>query len=212
MNMNCEDIIERLIRVDQSDDELEQRKLAAHLETCESCQDAWRGAIALRMVKNRPAQRPADGLFEAVVSYATRQPGRATGKSQFWLGAAAGGLLAAGVAFAILAFGIFTVPPDSGTATAAVTMALGEQQEVSIAIDAERDLPNTTVNVVLYGGFEIVGFGAQRELTWSTDLEKGVNKLTLPLSAVEAASGQVLVRLEHEGTHREFRIELNITG
>ena len=153
-----------------------------------------------------------DGLFEAVVSYATRQPGRATGKSQFWLGAAAGGLLAAGVVFAVLALGIFNAPPGNGNAMAAVAMALGEQQEVSIAIDAERDLPNTTVNVVLYGGFEIVGFGEQRELTWNTDLEKGVNKLTLPLSAVEAASGEVVVRLEHEGTHREFRIELNITG
>ena len=64
----------------------------------------------------------------------------------------------------------------------------------------------------LSGGFEIVGFGDLRELTWSTDLEKGVNKLTLPLSAVAVAGGQLVVRLEHEGTTREFRVDLNITG
>jgi hypothetical protein len=89
-------------------------------------------------------------------------------------------------------------------------MALGERQDVDIAIDAERNLPNTLVNVTLSGGFEIVGFGEQQTLSWNTDLEKGVNKLTLPISAIGSGTGLLLVRLEHDGVGREFRVQLNV--
>ena len=164
----------------------------------------------MRLVKNRPAHQPPDGLFMKVMAQATKSVPKATGRSQFWAGTAVGGFLAAGIVIAIVSFGFFDSPPESMVATPIVTMALGDQQEISIAIDAERDLLNTTVNVLLSGGIEIVGLGAQRELSWNTDLQKGVNKLTLPLTAVDLAEGHLIVRLEHEGTQRVFRVDLKI--
>jgi len=208
--MNCEDVIEQLLEAGNLQDELENRKLTTHVENCASCRDALRGANAMRVVKNRPAQQPPDGLFTRVMAEATKPVPRAPGRSQFWAGTAVGGFLAAGIAIAIVSFGFFDTPTDSVVATPIVTMALGGQQEISIAIDAERDLLNTTVNVLLSGGIEIVGLGAQRELSWNTDLQKGVNKLTLPLTAVDLAKGYLIVRLEHEGTQRVFRVDLNI--
>ena len=210
--MQCEYVIERLLEADQKTDELEQRKLTAHLETCDTCQDAWRGAVALRRVKTRPVRQPPAGLFQKVMAQATDSATATAGNTKFWTGAAAGGLLVAGIVFVVLSFGMLNVQPNNVTAPAAITMALGQQQEVSIAIDAERNLTNAKISVFISGGFEFVGFGERRELSWNTDLEKGVNKLTLPLEAVEAAAGQLLVRLELDGTLREFRVDLSIKG
>ena len=208
--MNCEDVIEQVLEAGNLQDELENRKLTMHVEKCDSCRDALRGANAIRMVKNRRAHQPPDGLFTRVMAKATMPVPKAPGRSQFWAGTAVGGFLAAGIAIAIVSFGFFETPTDSVVATPIVTMALGGQQEISIAIDAERDLLNATVNVLLSGGIEIVGLGAQRELSWNTDLQKGVNKLTLPLTAVDVAEGHLIVRLEHEGTQRIFRVDLKI--
>ena len=208
--MNCEDVIEQLLEAGNPQDELENRKLTAHVENCDSCRDALRGASAMRLVKNRPAQRPADGLFARVMSEATTPVPKAADRSQFWAGTAAGGFLAAGIAIAIVSFGFFDTPTDSVVASPIVTLALGGQQDISIAIDADRDLLNTTLNVSLSGGIEIVGLGAQRELSWNSDLHKGVNKLTLPITAVDLADGHLIVRLEHEGTQRIFRVDLKI--
>ena len=210
MNMKCETVIDRLISAEESQNEIEMRKLGAHLETCEACRDEWRGAVALRALRLRPVHEPREDLFAEVMLRTTQVPARAPGRSQFWAGTAFGGLLAAGIVFAVLTLGFFRTGPEAEFPT--VLMALGEQQEVSIAIDAERDLPNTMVNVTLSNGFEIAGFGEQRTLSWTTDLEAGVNKLSLPISAISEVDGQLLVHLEHEGTKRTFRVELKVAG
>jgi len=211
--MNCEDVIELLVETEEDAlSVLEQSKLVAHLSDCESCQDAVRAANALRIVKRQPVRSAPDGLFNRIMIHTTHATGSRTRSSQFWIGAAFGGLLAAGIAIVVVTLGIFRAPELALPEVPVVTMALGEPQDVSIAIDAEKDLPGTTVNVVLAGGVEIVGFGDRRELSWSTDLEKGVNRLALPLLAVDGSGGHLIVRLEHEGTERIFRVDLKATG
>jgi hypothetical protein len=134
------------------------------------------------------------------------------GGSRFWIGAAFGGLLVAGIAIAVVTLGLLQAPTASIPEVPVVTMALGEQQDVNIAIDADKDLPGTKVSVSLSGGFEIAGFGSLRELSWTTDLENGVNRLALPLLAVGDGDGHLIVRLEHDGTQRVFRVDLNLSG
>jgi hypothetical protein len=63
--------------------------------------------------------------------------------------------------------------------------------------------------MTLSGDFEIAGFGQQQSLSWNTDLKQGVNKLTLPISAIGSGTGLLLVRLEHEGVERVFSVRLN---
>jgi hypothetical protein len=211
--MNCEDVIEQLLETEEDAlSVLEGNQLVAHLADCKSCQDALRGANALRMVRKQPVRSVPDGLFDRVMKHTTRSTNSAAKRSQFWIGAAFGGLLAAGIAIAVVTLGTFRAPISSPAEVPVVTMAMGEQQQVNIAIDADKDLPGTTVYVVLSGGFEIAGFGANRELSWTTDLEKGVNRLALPLQAVGDTQGHLIVRLEHEGTRRVFRVDLNLSG
>jgi len=208
--MNCESVIEQLIRAEGSNDELEMRKLQTHLETCESCEDEWRAVKALHMVKSRPAMDQREGFYESVIRNSTRIELHPAGRSRFWAGAAFGGVIAAGIMIAVLTIGVLDTEPGGSNAGSVITMALGEPHDVNIAIDAERNLPNTVVNVTLSGGFEIVGFGERQTLSWRTDLVKGINKLTLPISAIGPGAGQLLVRLEHEGTERVFRLQLNV--
>lgn len=211
--MNCSDVIEQLLDTEEDAlSVLERSQLVAHLADCKSCQDALRAANALRMVRKKPIQSPPDGLFDRVMARATNAEIPDARRFQFWAGAAFGGLLAAGIAIAVVTLATLKAPISAPPEVPVVTMALGEQQEINIAIDAEQDLPGTTVNVVLSGDFEIAGFGKQRELSWTTDLEKGVNKLALPLLAVGDTDGHLIVRLEHEGTHRVFRVNLNLSG
>ena len=211
--MNCDDVIEQLLDTDEDAlSVLERSQLVAHLADCESCQDALRAANALRMVRKQPVLSAPDGLFDRVMNHTTHSTDSGARRSQFWTGVAFGGLLAAGIAIAVVTLGLFQAPSSSLPEVPVVTMALGERQEVDIAIDADKDLPGTTVNVVLSGDFEFAGFGKQRELSWTTDLEKGVNRLALPLLAVGETEGHLIVRLEHEGTRRVFRLDLNLSG
>jgi len=211
--MNCDDVIDQLLKTEEDAlSVLERSQVVAHLADCKSCQEALRAANALRMVRKQPLRSAPDGLFDRVMARATKAASPGARRFQFWTGAAFGGLLAAGIAVAVVTLGIFRAPISAPPEVPVITMALGEQQEINIAIDAEQDLPGTTVNVVLSGGFEIAGFGRQRELSWTTDLEKGVNKLALPLLAVDDREGHLIVRLEHEGTRRVFRVDLNLSG
>jgi len=210
--MECTTVIDRLIEAEDSGNDLEFRRLSAHLAHCESCRDEWRGAQALRGVRRRPASEPRAGFFAEVIATSTRTPARGSGKKHFWAGTAVGGLLAACIAVAIVTLGIFDQQPPSASTPPVVTMALGDQQDVNIAIDAERDLTGTTINVTLSEGFEIAGFAGQRTLSWVADLDRGVNKLTLPVAALDTVDGELVVRLEHEGTTREFRLALKVAG
>jgi hypothetical protein len=66
--------------------------------------------------------------------------------------------------------------------------------------------------VFLSGGVELAGFGNQREISWSTDLEQGVNQLTLPVIATDLNGGSLLVRLDHEGVQKVFKVNLKTSG
>lgn len=211
--MNCEDVIAQLIASeDDALSVLEHSKIVEHLADCGDCQDGLRGANVLRMVRSRTLETAPEGLFERMLDVTTAPARPVAGRSQFWAGAAVGGLLAAGIAIAVVTLGLFRAPEIGEGSIPIVTMTLGVQQDVNIAIDAEKDLPGTTVNVFLAGGIELVGFGDTRELSWSTDLEKGVNRLALPLLAIDGSGGHLVVRLQHEGTERIFRVDLKSSG
>jgi hypothetical protein len=52
----------------------------------------------------------------------------------------------------------------------------------------------------------------QRELRWSTDLDRGINQLTLPVVALDATGGQVLVEVTHGQQRRTFVLDVRTTA
>ena len=210
--MDCATVIEQLITANEAGNDLESRRLEEHLRHCSDCRREWRAATALRALRERPTAPPRPDLFDEITGNVATIGTRDTGRGQFWLGTAVGGLIAAGLATLVLTFGVFNNMPTPAATAPAVAMALGTPQDINIAIDAERDLVGTTVYVTLTDGFGIAGYGEERTLSWQTDLRSGVNKLTLPIVATATGTGQLVVRLEHEGSERLFRIDLQAKG
>ena len=79
---------------------------------------------------------------------------------------------------------------------------------VTVALDSPERLANAEVRVELRGGVELDGYAGQRELRWSTNLEQGVNQLTLPVVAIDAHGGQVLVEVTHGQKRRTFLLDV----
>lgn len=207
--MKCEDTNDRLAAMrNDSLTELERRQFAAHLESCETCQHTARAAAGLQLLKDQENHTPVEGLFEMLMQNAVQPAVRASRGTGFWLGA--GSALAAGVFLTVMSFWLITAPAPSPVEITTYQVSLDGPRDINIAIDLEREMPGATLRVVLSGGIELDGYGSRRELTWTADLTKGVNRLTLPIMAIDAMGGQLLVQVEHENRRKTLRVELRV--
>jgi len=218
--MKCEDAIGR-IQAPSGDapKDLEWRNAKEHVAACDECRDALRGAAAMRMIRDQQPATPPQTLFETAMRVATEST--APGKTQhgFWYGAGFGGAVAAALLIVVMTLGFPGSPridPAPATpelpATPEFVIALHEARDVNVAIEAGHDLNGATVSVFLSGGVQVVGFGDSREISWNTDLARGINQLTLPVIATDMNGGTLVVELDHEGMRRIFRIDLKLSG
>lgn len=209
--MNCESVLERLDAL--SGDALasvERRKIEEHVSSCEECRSAMRGAEAMRILGAQPVDDAPDHLFERVMKSATGTELQAPSNTGFWLGAGVGGSLVAAIAVVALTIGLYGNEPDPDAEIAQFVVSMQEARDLDVAIDLERDLPGATLSVVLAGGVELAGFGERRELVWTADLEKGINRLTLPVFATGSNGGQLIVKLDHATSHQVFVVNLKL--
>ncbi|MEX2496230.1 MAG: hypothetical protein WD448_09090 [Woeseia sp.] len=206
--MNCEELCDRIADTKSGTlPELGQRQLAAHLQSCEDCRHALRALEALQELKTLEVTEAPPELIERVMHNSVRVPVTEKARPGFWAGAGFGGALAASLVLAIMALGS-GADPDRVTGEP-IYLSLSEPRDLHVAIDLERDLPEATITVVLKGGIALAGYQNERELSWKTDLQAGVNKLTLPVLAVNEQGGQLLVQVDHDTRRRTFRIDLD---
>ncbi len=126
----------------------------------------------------------------------------------FWTGLAAGMALAASVVVAVLWLRSDVPQPPLSTVVPQLTMVLHETRDVSIAMESAEALTNVEIRVLLSGSVVLAGFEGQRELSWRTDLDRGMNRLTLPVVAQRAGAGQVLVEVVHQDRRRTFVVDV----
>ena len=154
----------------------------------------------------------AAGAFERALAAATSREAwgarRETRRPAFWLGVGVGGALAAGIAVAVALWlpGVDTPPPAAGAP--AVVLALNESRDVSVALNSPEPLADAEIRIALSGEIGLRGFAEQRELHWTTDLDRGVNQLTLPIVALGARGGQVVVEVQHGEKRRSFVVDV----
>jgi hypothetical protein len=118
-----------------------------------------------------------------------------------------GAAMATAAAFAVIALLPFpqVVTP---IATPTLSLALNEPQSVNISLNTPEALVDAEIHVVLSGAVGLGGYPGQQELQWRTDLNPGINQLTLPIVATGAAGGQVLVEVIHGGKRRTFLVDV----
>jgi hypothetical protein len=158
-----------------------------------------------------PIQRVRDGAFQDAIRAAVAANARvAPRKTGFWLGVGVGAALAAGIAAAaVMMLRPLSLSPPGAPA---VTLAINEERDVDVALSSPEPLSNAEIHVAVSGDIGLRGFAEQRELRWRTDLDRGVNQLTLPIIALGPHGGQVLVEIQHGDKRRAFVVDVRTTA
>ena len=207
--MRCEDAVEYLRQQRPSAHAALVADARAHAEQCQACRDELQAIERLRADREAAVPAPDPQLLARSVRVAAlraMRPARSQRRG-FWSGAAVGGLLAAGLAIAVFYVrDLETVGPSRGLPE--IHLAVNETRNVSIAVDSPRALPHALVRVLLSGTIGVAGFDGQKEISWYTDLEPGVNRLTLPVIALSAGGGQLVVEVEHDNQRRTFVLDV----
>ena len=186
----------------------ERDSVLAHVDRCADCRAALRGAEALAELAARDAGAPPAGLFEAVVAKAVSQPARAPQGNRFWMGAGFGAIAASLLAAALFMGWMDGRVPNTSLPEFAVS--LEEPRRMNLAFETDRMLDDAKITILLSGSVEIDGYGSRRELSWTENLEAGVNRLSLPLIANGLEGGQMVVRLEHPQSEQVFVVKLQV--
>ncbi len=206
--MNCEAASARIRALASGELAAEERAAAmVHIEHCAECRSALHGAEALNALHARGMAQPPEHFFNTVIETVGRTVGRAPDRSRFWLGAGFGA-----VAASIFAIALFLnwggVAPTS--VTEQFLVSLDEPRTMSIAFETDKKLSGATISILLAGDIEIDGYGTRRELSWSENLEAGVNRLSLPIIANGISGGQMVVRLTHPLSEQVFVVQLPV--
>jgi len=207
--MNCENVA--ILLDDHADGRLDPDQWAdvgGHLAHCEDCSSAWYGMQKLRSMRSQPVPPPRATLFAETMAMARNQPAQLTGNRRFWLGAGVGGALAAAMAWALVVFGP-GLQPRTESAQPALTVALHETRNVDVAINSPRDVKGAQIRVLLSGTITLAGFESQQEIRWETDLDHGINMLSLPVTMEALSGGQLLVEVTYADGQKTFVVELN---
>jgi len=207
--MNCQEFVGQLDEYMSGEMEPHAVDAAgAHLRACLNCQQRLARRHELRAsLRSQAAPAPRPEFFAQAIALA-----RQSGPSRFphWprlVGAALAASLALWIGFGWLPG---TQPQSDSTKLAGIVIVLHQTQTVQLAFNAEQPLVGAVLHVRLPIGVELRGFPGQREVQWRTDLDRGVNLLSLPLTAVAASEGALRARLEHGARSAEFTVQLHV--
>ena len=204
--MKCEQA-RALLRQDVVIEQADAAALRKHLQACNECRTDADTQRLVRALRSLPAPSPEAGFEHRVMAPAlARLPRRQARHHVAWFTA-----LAASVCIAIVATLQIAVPERTPRASVSpefsVRVLPAQTRVVDVLLEAPRALQGATL-VVSLDGVQLENRPHTRELRWTTNLEKGANKLSLPVQLLDSAEGEVLVRLEHGETRREVKVRV----
>lgn len=183
-----------------------QRELEAHLTSCAACdariRDERELRAALRALPVPPMRRAfAEQVFHKAAQANT--PQRRTLAPVFGLA------MAAGLAVALVVGAL--LPTQTGPQAPGVqSLTLHQVRTVELSMNAESALDNVTLTIRVPEGVEIDGFPGQRQVSWQTRLDAGVNVLALPLVGRDAAHGELVALLQHADKRKVLTVPLDV--
>ncbi|UCE88422.1 MAG: zf-HC2 domain-containing protein [Pseudomonadota bacterium] len=183
-----------------------QRALEAHLESCAACdariKDERELRAALRALPVPPMRRGfTDQVFDKVVQAST--PRRRSLAPVF------GVAMAAGLAVALVVSAL--LPNQTGPHMHSVqSLTLDQVRTVELSMNSQSELEDVTLTIRVPDGVEIEGFPGQREVSWQTRLDAGVNVLALPLVGRHTTHGELVALLEHADKRKVLTVPLDV--
>ena len=209
--MNCESVAEQIRALAEGSLDDEQRiACKTHIATCQDCADALRGVRAMLVVRDQATVPGSERVFNRVMSKAGYDPQQQASRKGFWLGAGFSGAIAASLLTVAFVLGLLGSPAVEAPKAAEFFVSTQEVRPMNIAIEADQLLEGAEISILLSGDVVIDGFGERNELSWTDDLEPGVNQLTLPIRAIGERGGQMVVRLSHPDSEQIFVVQLKL--
>ena len=205
--MRCEDAMETVRTAGPQPQEV-LRAAMSHVAACDDCQFALRALDAMRALREEPAPIVDDAAIERAIDNTLRVSPAQRYRRGFWNGLASGAAIAATVAAVALGLWLTAGGVDPGAAVPEVHLAVNRPSPVTVTLESPEALMDAEVRVELRGAVALEGYEGQRELRWMTDLDRGVNELTLPVVALDASGGQVLVEVVHGDKRRTFVLDV----
>ena len=209
--MNCESVTEQIRALAEGSLDDEQRIACKnHIATCQDCADALRGVRAMLVVRDQATVPGSERVFNRVMSKAGYDPQQQASRKGFWLGAGFSGAIAASLLTVAFVLGLLGSPAVEAPQAAEFLVSTQEVRPMNIAIKTGKPLQDAKFSVLLSGDVEIDGYGERHELTWTDDLEPGINQLTLPIRAIGEGGGQIVVRLSHPDSEQIFVVQMKL--
>jgi hypothetical protein len=211
--MRCEDAID-IIQGARPQPSGELRAALDHAAACEDCTAALRALDVLRTLRTEPVPAIDDAAIERAIDRALTASPERRYRREYFRGLASGAALAAGVAILAVGVWFWGAGSVSPVTVPEVRVALNQRSNVTVTLESPEALANAEVRVELRGAVGLDGYAGQRELRWMTDLDRGVNQLTLPVVASDASGGQVVVEVVHGDKRRTFVLDVRtvVTG
>lgn len=204
--MSCAEVVETL-RGRAPRDAAELAAAEAHAASCPECRRALAALAVLASERARAVPPPSPGAARRAIERSLRAPAAPAARSRgFWAGVATGGAAAAALALAIGSW-IGRDGPSPAAAAPQIALATGAVRDVNVALSANEALRGVEIHVAVTGAIGLDGYDV-RELRWTTDLERGVNELSLPIVALGAGSGQLMVEVVHGERRRTFVVDV----
>jgi putative zinc finger protein len=212
MTLDCRDITALLDDyLDRQLDAVRQQALDEHLQHCpQCCLRRDRAAMVQTALHDLPAPASRPGFVNEALARAGRGAdggARYARRPLFAMALAASLALAVGV---VVLVGTQPGPAPTPTPVQIVTLTVEQPETLRLRFNSAKALPAATLSLTLPENLELVGYGAQRELTWQTDLNEGGNLLQLPLVARGAVEGDLVARLSHGQSSKTFRLKIEV--
>lgn len=211
--MKCDDLTKRLDDwFDGTLEAAEHQAVAEHLSACETCQRRFEAeAQWRRRLKEAPVAEPAAD-FEQRMLAAAHGHGDARRR---WTTPVVSGAMAACLAAGLM-LGQWLPVGDPGATgeepVVAEPIVMDEVQTVSLAFNSGEALNNVTLTLELPPHVELDGFPGERSLSWQVDLDKGRNRLALPVRTLFPGEGELVAHLEDGERRKTFRASISHEG
>ncbi len=198
--------------LDGTSDQATAAAVMLHVESCTGCSDEIERARNLRAaLAGLPIEGPSDNFFEQAIERAARSTTRRTDTLAKPWPLRFGGAVAA--VFAVLFVAALLIQQPFATSSSEfpeVTLALDEVKSVALVFNSEDALRGARISLQLPRGIELLGYSGRRELSWTTDLERGKNVLRLPLVGHDLIDETIIARLEHPSGTKTFQLKVTV--
>ena len=76
-----------------------------------------------------------------------------------------------------------------------------------MAIDSELSIDSVEMSIDISDNLAIRGYGSQKNISWNTSLNKGINVIALPVSAIALGDGEITTHIRLNGKEKIFIIK-----